>query len=68
MAVPSTSVLVVECAAKSHHRVCYKGELHLLPASTGGSPRSIGGCHGGSFRMTASALGPGTCEILYVPF
>ena len=68
MAVPSTSVLVVEWPAKSHQRICYKGELHLLPASPGGSPRSIGGCHQGSFRTTASALGLGTCEILYVPF
>ena len=40
----------------------------MPPASLGDSPRSAGGFDPGSFQMTASALGPRACEILYVPF
>ena len=40
----------------------------MSPASPGGSPRSAGGSDPGSFQITASALSPGVCEILCVPF
>lgn len=44
------------------------GESKLLPTSLGGSLRTEGGFDSGSFQMTASALGPGVCEALWVPF
>ena len=40
----------------------------MLLASLGDSPRSAGGSDPGSFHITPSALGPGACEILSVPF
>ena len=40
----------------------------MPPASIGGSPRSTNGCDPGSFQSTASALGFGPCEILFLSF
>ena len=70
MVFASTSVLVVDRAPKNGRRqcLCPQGELQLPPASLGGSPRSASGSDPGSSQITASALGPGTCEILCVPF
>ena len=40
-----------------------KGELRLLPASLGESPRSADGPDPGSYPMTSAAQGPGAREI-----
>ena len=47
-----------------HQCLCFQGELPLPPASPWGSPRSAAVSNSGSFQITASALGPGVCEIL----
>ena len=44
-----------------------QGELWLPLAFLGQSPRLAGGSNPGSFRITASALSHGACEILFVP-
>ena len=44
------------------------GSTPIASASSGDSPRSASGSDPGSFQTTASALGPGVCEILWVPF
>ena len=51
-----------------HQCLCPQGELQWPSASPGSSPRSAGGSDPGSFQITASALGPGVCEIFCVPF
>ena len=70
MELASTSVHTVEWAPKNAccQCLCPQGELQLPPASLGDSPTSSGGSEPGSFQMTASALGPGACEILCEPF
>ena len=69
MALTSTSVLMVEqdCQNGDCQRLCPQDELQLPPASLGGSLRSAGGCDPGFFQITASAMGPGMCEILCAP-
>ena len=44
------------------------GRTPIASASSGDSPTSASGSDPGSFQITASALGPGVCEILWVPF
>ena len=66
MAFASTSVLMVEQAPQNgcHQCLCPQSELQSPPVSPGASPTSAGGSDPGSFQITASALGPGVCEIL----
>ena len=70
MVLTSTSVPTIELAARNgcHQRLCPQGELQLPPASPRDSPRSAGRSDPGSFQITASALGPGACEILRASF
>ena len=70
MALASTSVLVVGWAPQNGccQHLCPQSEPQLPPASPGGSPRLASGSDSGSFQITASALGPGACEILCAPF
>ena len=70
MVLASTSVLVVKQAPKNDgwKHQCSQDELHLLPASLEDALRSASASDPGSFQLTASALGPGACEILCVPF
>ena len=69
MALAFTSVLMVEQVSKNGY--CQ----HLCPppwifplVSPEGSSRSAGGSNSGFFQITASVLGFGACEILFVPF
>ena len=70
MVLASTGVHEVERAPQNGCRqcLCHQGELRLPPASPGDSPRSAGGSDPDSIQLTASALRPGACEILCVPF
>ena len=70
MALASISVHVVEQAPQNGYLrcLCLPGELKLPPSSPEESPRSTSRSGPGSFQITASDLGHGTCEILCVPF
>ena len=70
MAPACTSVHEVEETPKygCHQCLCLLGELHPLPASLGDAPKQAGRSGLGSYKITAIALGPGACEILFVPF
>ena len=70
MALASTSVPMVEGTLKNGccQCLCPQGELYLLPVSPGDFPSSAGRSDPGSFQITASAWGPGACEILCAPF
>ena len=69
MALTSTRVLIERAPQNGCHPcLCTQGELQLLPASLGHSPRSAGGSDPGFFQITASALGPRACDILCTPF
>ena len=50
-----------------HQCLCYQGELQLPTASLRDSPVSAREFEPGSLPITASALGPGVCEIFCVP-
>lgn len=71
VALSSTSVLMVEWAHQNVCSqwllICSQDELQWSPASLGGSPRSADGSDPGFFRITASSLGPGMCDILCAP-
>ena len=45
-----------------------KGKPQVPPASLCSSLSSASGCYSGCLKITASALGLGSCEVLYVPF
>lgn len=48
-------------SASQHQCLCVR--TSSPPASLGGSLRPAGGSDPGSFQITASAVGPGACEI-----
>ena len=45
-----------------------KGKPHLPPDSLCSSLNSASVCYPGCLKVTASVLGLGSCEVLYVPF
>ena len=61
----STSVSVLEQAPPNGccQCLCPQAVLQLPLASLGGSLRPAGGSDPGSCQVTASAVGPGACEI-----
>ena len=68
MALASGSVMVEQASRNACHKCLFPlDELHLAPASQGGSPRSAGGSNQGSFWITALALRPRTYEVLCHP-
>ena len=70
MAFALTSVLIVEQVSKNGccQHLCHLGYSHLLLASPGGSSRSASVSDPGFSQITASVLGLGACEILFMPF
>ena len=61
--------MVEQASRNACHKCLFPlDELHLAPASQGGSPRSAGGSNQGSFWITALALRPRTYEVLCAPF
>lgn len=70
MVLASTSVRVVEWAPHNGfcQSLCPQGDLQLPPAFLGDCLRSTGWSDPGSYQMTASAWGPGMCEILCAAF
>ena len=70
IALASTSVHMVEHTPKNDccQFLCPTGELQLSPAFPRNSSESAGRYDLDSFQITASALGSGACEILFVPF